>query len=184
MPRGSVAGAHHAQKFRWAPWRERFESKIDRTQSYGPDGTCHRWTGTIVGYPGNQYGVIGIDGRRRRAHQVAWEILNDRPFPDGMLGRHTCDMGLCVNGEHVIPGTQQQNMDDARERGRINSTPTTERARGEQHGNAVLTKAEVKRMRKMHMTGAWTITDLAEHFRIGWSTADKVVKRKTWRHIS
>ena len=92
MPRGSREGIVHAAKFRWAPWRERFESYIDRTPGFGPWGDCHRWTGPASGYPGNQYGRIMINKRYQRAHRVAWEIAHGRRFPRGKFAlRGACD---------------------------------------------------------------------------------------------
>lgn len=106
-----------------APLAERFTKHVDTggpTPIHRPDlGPCHIWTGCVM-KPGNgrlPYGAIKVDGRKRLAHCVAYE-LHVGPIPDGKILLHACDNPSCVNVAHLSPGTHGQNLRDAHARGR------------------------------------------------------------------
>lgn len=40
------------------------------------------------------------------------------PIPKGLVVRHTCDVRECVNPDHLILGTQKDNIRDMHDRGR------------------------------------------------------------------
>jgi hypothetical protein len=40
-------------------------------------------------------------------------------FDENLVVRHRCDNRLCVNPEHLLLGTQKENMADASSRGRL-----------------------------------------------------------------
>jgi excisionase family DNA binding protein len=91
---------------------EQFHARVDR--SGGPDA-CWPWMGTR-GYSG--YGVVGrfAGHRNRRAHRVAWFLEH------GDLGSlhvlHQCDNPPCCNPTHMRIGTHQDNIADAKAKGR------------------------------------------------------------------
>ena len=58
-----------------------------------------------VRFPGKNYGC--------KAHRFSWVIHNNQDWPDPLIGRHLCNNPSCVNPDHIKPGTQQENMDDA-----------------------------------------------------------------------
>jgi hypothetical protein len=79
---------------------------------------------------GNGYGRRVLGGRLLFAHRVAYEEIHG-PIPSGMVVRHQCDTPWCVNPNHLITGTQQDNIRDRHERGRT--------AVGLQNGRAKMT---------------------------------------------
>ena len=83
---------------------------------------CVLWTGGKIstGY-GKKY--LGA-GKERTAHRWTWEQANG-PIPDGLIVRHSCDVRLCVNLEHLLLGTQQDNVNDMIERGRHRNAHTS-----------------------------------------------------------
>jgi len=107
----------------------RFWAKVDKGPH--PKG-CWLWTAnstseyksfTKSGLPRKRnrdygYGKVTIGGVSRRAHHVSFEITHNRPLRDGMILRHTCDNGKCVNPDHLLEGTNVDNMRDMYERGR------------------------------------------------------------------
>ena len=80
------------------------------------DGEC--WITDLKLTEDNRYPRL----QGRRLHRVAWEAFNAEPIPQGMLVRHTCDNPACINPEHLILGTHQDNSDDMLERRRGNHT--------------------------------------------------------------
>lgn len=78
---------------------QRFWQKVTKT----PD--CWEWIGSDNG---NGYGQIWVDGRRRYAHRVAWELING-PISDGLFLDHRCSNRKCVNPAHLRVVTNAQN---------------------------------------------------------------------------
>lgn len=62
-----------------------------------PMSGCHLWIGAATP---RGYGGIRVEGRRSRAHRVAWS-LRYGPIPEGALVLHGCDNPACVNTDHL-----------------------------------------------------------------------------------
>jgi hypothetical protein len=59
------------------------------------------WTGRL--HDGdNGYARIRVDGRLRRAHMVAYELLVG-PVPPGLVIDHLCRVRHCLNPDHLEP---------------------------------------------------------------------------------
>ena len=89
--------------------QRRFDKHYDKTDS------CWNYKHRL-----NQdgYGHIGItvEGKDHtlRAHRYSWIMANKQDWPaDKPVARHSCNNPACVNPEHIIPGTQKENIDDA-----------------------------------------------------------------------
>ena len=68
-------------------------------------GDCWEWTGALT----YGYGVIGIGGRTRRAHRVAYELLVG-PILEGLTIDHLCRNRACVNPDHLEPVPHLENL--------------------------------------------------------------------------
>ena len=94
----------------------RFWSKVDRS------GECWLWTGekNNMGYGRFEF---WHEGRRLRyfAHRLAC-VLTGHPIPETRVARHSCDTPACIRPDHIIPGSQGDNIRDAVDRGRMNLT--------------------------------------------------------------
>jgi len=61
------------------------------------------------GKRGSSYGVFHCGGRNHVAH--VWRYEQDHgPVPPGLELMHSCENPICVNPDHVSPGTRSQNQ--------------------------------------------------------------------------
>jgi hypothetical protein len=77
-------------------------------------GECWEFLGTR---DKDGYGRLAVDGRKTRAHRVAWVVYRGE-IPEGLHVLHTCDVPACVNPEHLFLGTHADNMHDRDAKGR------------------------------------------------------------------
>jgi hypothetical protein len=72
---------------------------------------CHLWTGGTAGGRGYKHGQFRLGSLMVRAHRFAYERAYG-PIPAGQVCRHRCNNPLCVRPDHLVLGTQQENVDD------------------------------------------------------------------------
>ncbi len=86
--------------------RSRFEDKI----MYEPMTGCWIWTGATRG--NNHYGAIKISQTKSvLCHRLSYEMYKEC-IPDKLKVLHTCDNPLCCNPNHLVVGTQLDNIQD------------------------------------------------------------------------
>lgn len=91
---------------------------MNRLLRYSHDDSqtgCRIWDGQI-NKPGG-YGRIGYRGRQWRAHRLSYTLLWAK-IPEGMDLLHSCDNPLCINPQHLRPGTHAENIKEAYQKGR------------------------------------------------------------------
>lgn len=86
----------------------RFWAKVNKTE------TCWLWTSQLRG----GYGLFSLNGRPVSAHRLSYKMTYGE-IPDGLLIRHSneCVSKACVNPDHLLTGTQYDNMQDRKEKG-------------------------------------------------------------------
>ena len=65
----------------------------------------------------NGYARKWYQGKQQLAHRVAWQQAFG-PIPVGLVVMHACDNPACINVDHLILGTQSDNMQDKKAKGR------------------------------------------------------------------
>lgn len=65
------------------------------------------------------YGRIRVNGVHWMAHRYALHVHLKRPLKEGCVVMHSCDNPSCVNPEHLSEGTQKENIEDCRSKGRM-----------------------------------------------------------------
>jgi hypothetical protein len=87
------------------PVLDRFFAMVEKTD------TCWNWTGSLM----NGYGSIAVNGRTRRAHRVAYELLVG-PTDQTLVLHHKCGNRKCVNPDHLQEITYHDNAAEMLER--------------------------------------------------------------------
>lgn len=137
---------------------------IEHTQKGGPRG----------------YAMARYLGKQMHMHRRVY-CEHNNVHPDAIVGlviRHTCDNPRCINPEHLIVGTHQDNMDDMVSRNRA--------ATGTSHGLSKLNESAVRFIRTYYVNRSreFGIPALARKFGVGTSVVHDVLTGKTWTSIS
>ena len=168
---------------------------------------CWPWA---FGKTSNGYGLfyLGCEGKRTisaTAHRVAWELDHNEFIPNDLWCLHACDNRPCCNPAHLWLGTQQDNMEDMRGKGRdakgeMHGARTRPGSwpkgkahwsythpelvrKGEQHHSARLTAAQVLEIRALASTGEHSCADLARRSPASRQTIQDIVTGRTWKHL-
>ena len=89
-----------------------WEKILARAQR-GPD-ECWEWDGCLCPLG---YGKVSLDAKMWSAHRLFYTKFKGE-IPKGMKILHSCDNRKCVNPAHLSIGTQQDNLEDMRRKGR------------------------------------------------------------------
>lgn len=149
----------------------KFERAVKKNELTG----CHIWQNAK---DKNGYGLFTVTRPRivmRRAHRVAYEHYVG-PLVGKLFVLHRCDNPSCVNPDHLFLGTNQDNMDDMKAKGRAPKTL------GEISGNTRFTEEDVLAIRARYASGVRKVT-LAREYKVNSSCIWKIVNRQRWAHI-
>jgi len=148
-----------------------FWQQVDRR---GPD-ECWNWTGKVE-TNGLPYGRLYVNGKLMKAHRLSYIIANGlSSMWDGALVLHRCDNPRCVNPRHLYTGTQKDNTRDMIERGR------KFRVTGENNGRAVLTSADVKKIRAAYP--GTRIAAIARQYGVKPATICAILTGRNWKGV-
>lgn len=135
---------------------------------------CREWKGYVRQ---SGYGEVGVKFLSKwnhvRVHRLAWMLMRG-DIPKGLQLRHLCHNKICINTEHLMPGTSQENIQDNVIAGR--------QAKGEKHGKTKYTEKEIKIIRKLRAIGT-TQRKVANIFGTGKTTIANIEHRRVWRHV-
>lgn len=143
---------------------------FDKHWKLNPDNGCHEW---LLHLTKDGYGRIRIGSQKVTAHRMMFEIANG-PIPEGLQVCHRCDNRKCVNVDHLFLGTNFENHQDAKRKGR--------KAFGERQGLRKLTEGEVISIRERYKIGIKQ-SELASMFKVSQPVISQIVLCKTWRHL-
>ena len=140
---------------------------------------CWDWTGVL---DMGGYGQLKIGNKHWLAHRLMWTLIHNKIIPEGIVIRHTCiGNRKCINPDHLLSGTQKDNIDDMRRQGRFR-TPFMHDFR---HIESDVVR-EIRTLRKPDVKGSRlkpTCKELAEMFKTRTSIIWQIVNFKTYKDI-
>lgn len=140
-----------------------YKSKLDQlTDAKGADG-CVEFSGWAYGH---EYGQVSIDKKTHYAHRVSYE-MHIGEIPDGMVVMHKCDNTKCFNPDHLMLGTQRENIHDMQNKGRRPRTYSK------------ITAEIAAEIRRLLSSGVFQ-NDIAKMFGIAQTTISQIKRNKTW----
>jgi hypothetical protein len=146
---------------------QRLDAFTDK--SGGPDA-CWPWMRSRTK---DGYGTLGIGGKVRRTHVLAW-VEKHGPIPPGLQVLHKCDNPPCRNENHLFLGTNDDNMADKTRKGR-NNTP-----KGAAHYAARLTPDQVRAIR----VDKRMLKEIAADYGVGLSIISGIRTGKKWASVT
>lgn len=120
------------------------------------------------------YGTLYLDGQHTRSHRAAWTLSHGETVPRGQVVMHVCDNRRCCNPFHLSLGTQRENLEDMRVKGR--------RAHGEAHVHAQINTEIVLAVRRARRAGE-TQRSIAARFGLRFQHVHKIVHGTLWAHV-
>ena len=132
-------------------------------------GGCWHWTASK---DGKGYGRLGGSKLGSRAHRISFQIFRG-PIPPGMFVCHTCDNPSCVRPSHLFLGTNHDNVEDMKAKGR---SPINV---GSRNPRCKITDSDVIAIRSSIEKG----TVLARLYGVDPATISQIRHRKSWAHI-
>jgi len=138
---------------------------------------CWEWIGALNT---DGYGMFNITInnklRRIRAHRFSYEI-HVGPIPNGLSICHRCDNPICVNPEHLFPGTLIENNKDRDSKMR--------HTHGSRNYNAVLNEENIKEIINGTLNGKYkSINDiLTVYNKVKRGAINHIINEYRWLHV-
>lgn len=126
------------------------------------------------------YGRVFYQGKKGvPAHRVAYCENRDIPLSSiaGQIVRHECDNPACINPDHLLLGSQADNVRDRCERGRS--------ACGERNSQSKLDAETVQYIRTNYKPRdpVYGAAVMARRYGVVKSLVAMVVRREIWAHV-
>lgn len=134
---------------------------------------CWEWTGSNNGNGKDKRGMAFINGKSIQVHALSAAIFlgHSKNSRENIL--HICDNPICFNPDHLIIGTQKENVLDSFDKGR------RIKRQGELNGRSKLKEQDVKKIIELRKSGL-TYSVIAKDFNITISTAHRICTRGGW----
>jgi uncharacterized protein YjiS (DUF1127 family) len=149
-------------------YKTRFWSKVTITNNIND---CWLWTRACFS---NGYGAFQLEGKQKRAHRMAWEIIYGS-IPNGLCVCHKCDVRLCCNPLHLFLATSEENTQDKVSKGR------QARNKGLKSGkSAKLNPSQVEEIRQRYALKELNQYELADVYGVKQQQISRIVNHKRW----
>lgn len=157
---------------------KRFMSKVfehDLPTSPHVSTPCWIWQGNVDKYGYGYLTVMQPKKHKEQAHRVSMFLFKPNESIDGLHVCHYCHTKLCVNPEHLHPGSAEDNIEEM--------VFAARQAKGTELPQAILTEDNVVMIRQELKNGIPRKT-LAIRYGISLSTIDAIAQRRSWKHVA
>ena len=150
--------------------KKRFQGKYVVRKDTG----CWEWTAALAG---KGYGQIKLTGQRKQAyaHRVSY-MIHKGDIPEGKEVLHACDNPKCVNPNHLSVGTQKDNLQDMKNKGR--------HLFGEKNANCILTETKVRAIKQLLDNNELSQLEIGNLFGISQMEVSRIKRGLRWKHIT
>jgi hypothetical protein len=156
---------------------ERFLSKVVKqttpTSSH-VSTPCWMWQDHVNRYGYGYLTVMQPKKHKEQAHRVSMFLFKPNESIEGLHVCHYCHTKLCVNPEHLHPGSAEENIEEMVDVGR--------QAKGEELPQAVLTEHNVRAIRIELSNTPRKV--LAERYGVCLGTIDCIAQGRSWKHVA
>lgn len=154
----------------------RFYKYVDLPNNKG----CLNWLGALdsKGYSRFKFKLSKNNYASLSGHRVIYEHYHG-PILNNLIIRHCCDNPKCVNINHLLIGTHQDNMDDKVARGR--TVNTFKPKPGIKNHKAKLVDQDIFDIRAFPKE--ITNIEIATKYNVTHSMISLIRLRKSWKHI-
>ena len=111
----------------------------------------------------------------KNAHRVSYEVFHGE-VPEGLEVAHKCHCRDCVNPNHLIATTHQENVQMSIDAGRW--------CRGEDSTNSRLTEEMVRTIKQRTIFNHLTVRAVANIFEVHVQTIRAILRGDSWNHIA
>lgn len=156
-------------------YRRPIEIRLLEKVKISPESGCFEWGG----YKDKDgYGIINVRGKNKKAHRLAY--LEEYGIIDkDLLVIHTCDNRCCVNPNHLIQGTHNDNVQDMMKKGRHVSGGKPHL--GDKNGMSKLKERDVLFIRSIK--GKKTYKEISNLYGVSISCIQNIMLQKSWKHL-
>ena len=140
---------------------------------------CWLWNGEL--HPnGYAYTTNYEKSKKSHVHRISYEIFKGE-IPKGMYVCHSCDVKNCCNPEHLWIGTAKENMQDAKDKGRLEHIKLTA-VKGAENGSSKLNDEKVTEIIEKISRGI-RCTVIAREYHVSSGVIYGIRDGKGWKHI-
>ena len=132
----------------------------------------------FIGYRNRDgYGMVQRKKRKVFAHRIAYCITMSQEIPQGTIIRHKCDNAACCNPDHLIAGSQKDNVNDMIERDRHVLGDRSKLTAYE----ATIIKAAANDMISKGKPLSTVAKELSVAHNVGPGMIERIVRGKVWK---
>jgi len=145
----------------------RFHSNVDSKED---TSACWNWKKSLMwkGYGQTWDGRLVV-----RAHRIAYMLANSVELSSDQHVIHTCDNRACCNPNHLVLGTNSDNMADKIAKDR--------QSKGQGTGTAKLTPEQIVEIRRDYPNEIRRVT--AKLFNVTPQAISHILNGNRWKHI-
>jgi transposase len=143
--------------------------------SFASDGPCIEWNYSVGA---NGYGRVTVHQRKHLAHRFVYQSMVEE-IPDGLQVLHKCDNKLCCRIGHLFLGTQKDNVNDMRSKGRSKFIYL---GKGSENPQSKLSEKQAAEVIELARNGL-TTKQLKSRFGVSRSTIQSIKRGSSWKHL-